>query len=64
MTLYAADNGTFEDPEEEQEDEIEEKESDGGELVIQKREKKKKNPVDVVKKAISHEAYRMLKVVD
>jgi hypothetical protein len=58
------DNGTFEDPEEEQEDEVEEKEGDDGEVVIQKKEKKKKDPLGVVKKAISHEAYSMLKVVD
>ena len=57
------DNGTFEDPEEEDE-EVEEKEGDDGEVVIQKKEKKKKDPLDVVKKAISQDAYRMLKVVD
>ena len=57
------DNGTFEDPEEDEE-EVDEKEGDDGEVVIQKKEKKKKDPLDVVKKAISHEAYRMLKVVD
>ena len=57
------DNGTFDDPEEDEE-EVEEKEGDDGEVVIQKKEKEKKDPLSVVKKAISHEAYRMLRVVD
>ena len=57
------DNGSFEDPEEEEE--IEEREGEDGEVVVvEKKEKKKRNPLDVVKKAISHDAYRMLKVVD
>ena len=57
------DNGSFDDPKEE-EQEVEEKEGDDGEVILQKKEKKKKDPLDTVKKAISHEAYRMLKVVD
>lgn len=57
------DNGRFEDPEEDEE-ELGQKEGEDGEIVIDRKEKKKKDPLAVVKKAISHEAYRMLKVVD
>ena len=57
------DNGGFED--EDDEEVVEEKEGEDGEVVVEKRkEKKKKDPLDVVKKAISHDAYRMLKVMD
>ncbi|KAK4497459.1 hypothetical protein PRZ48_011910 [Zasmidium cellare] len=57
-------NGQFGDPEEE--DVIMETETeDGDEIVIEKKpEKKKQDPLAIVKKAISHDAYRMLKVVD
>ena len=58
------DNGTCEDPEEEEDQEVEEKEGEDGEVLIEKKAKKKKDPLDTVKKAISHDAYRMLKVVD
>lgn len=60
------DNGTFEDAEDEEEEdqEVEEREGEDGEVVLEKKERRKKNPQDVVKKAISHDAYRMLKVVD
>ncbi|KAF2169611.1 hypothetical protein M409DRAFT_64689 [Zasmidium cellare ATCC 36951] len=55
-------NGQFEDPEEE--DVIGQTE-DGDEVVIEKKtEKKKQDPLAQVKRAISHDAYRMLKVVD
>ena len=57
------DNGSFEEPEEDEE-EVKEKEGEEGEVIIQKKEKKKKDPLDTVKKAISHTAYRMLKVMD
>lgn len=57
------DKGSFEDPEKEEEVEDSEVEGDDGEVVVRKR-KQKKNPLDAVKKAISHDAYRMLKVVD
>ncbi|KAK3708110.1 hypothetical protein LTR37_011614, partial [Vermiconidia calcicola] len=50
------DNGSFED--EEEEEVIKEKEGDNGEVVVEKKtEKKKKDPLDVVRKAISHDAY-------
>jgi len=55
------DNGSFEDPE--AEEVVEEKEGDDDEVVVEKR-KKKEDPLAAVKKAISHEAYRMLKVMD
>lgn len=55
--------GSFEEPEEEQEIVEEEEEGEGGEVIL-KKQKKKQDPLAVVKKAISHEAYRMLKVVD
>lgn len=56
------DKGSFEDPEEE---EVVEDEGEGedGAVVVEKRGKTQ-TPLDAVKKAISHEAYRMLKVVD
>lgn len=55
-------NGQFDDPEEE---EIVTEKEDGDEVVIEKEKKKqKRDPLTQVKKAISHDAYRMLKVVD
>ena len=56
------DGGGFDDPEEEEEV-VEAKDEEGEEVVVEKR-KKKADPLDAVKKAIGHEAYRMLKVVD
>jgi hypothetical protein len=66
------DNGQFEDPEKEEEveeEEIEEKKDsvDGAEedgIVEVKKKKAKMTPLDFVRKAISHKAYEMLKVVD
>ena len=59
-------NGSFDEPEEEEE-EIKESEvddeADEGTVSVEKV-KKKQDPLAVVRKAISHEAYRMLKVVD
>lgn len=55
------DGGGFEGPEEEEE--VKAEEGADGEVVVSK-EKKKQDPLAVVKKAISHDAYRMLKVVD
>ncbi|KAI7265056.1 hypothetical protein KC343_g2794 [Hortaea werneckii] len=53
------DNGQFEDPE----DEVTEMENEDGEVVVAKV-KAKQDPIATVRKAISHPAYRMLKVVD
>ena len=66
------DNGSFGDTDSEEEEDsddgevVVEKGADGNDvaMVVEKKAKKKKDPLDVVKKAISHEAYRMLKVVD
>ena len=51
------DNGSFEDTEDE-------KEGDDGEVIVEKNEKKKQDPLATVRKAIGHEAYRMLKNFD
>lgn len=68
MLKVFLDNGSFEQPEEEGEEEVVEKEGESGEVVVEKvakeTKKKKQDPLAVVKKAIGHEAYRMLKVVD
>ncbi|RMZ06190.1 hypothetical protein D0862_04718 [Hortaea werneckii] len=53
------DNGQFEDPE----DEVTEVENEDGEVVVAKV-KGRQDPIATVRKAISHPAYRMLKVVD
>ncbi|GAB1730816.1 hypothetical protein NU195Hw_g1749t1 [Hortaea werneckii] len=53
------DNGQFEDPE----DEVTEVENEDGEVVVAKV-RAKQDPIATVRKAISHPAYRMLKVVD
>ncbi|KAK4611916.1 hypothetical protein CLAFUW4_12817 [Fulvia fulva] len=56
------DGGGFEDPE--KEDVIEQVEGEDGEEVVVQVKKQKQDPLDTVKKAVSHEAYRMLKVMD
>lgn len=57
------DNGTFEDPE--AEETVEEMETEDGDVIVQKKsEKAKTDSLDVVKRAVSHEAYRMLMVLD
>ncbi|KAK5173193.1 uncharacterized protein LTR77_003315 [Saxophila tyrrhenica] len=48
---------------EEEEEEVVEKVGEDGEVVVEK-EKKKQNSMAVVRKAVGHEAYRMLRVVD
>lgn len=53
------DNGQFEDPE----DEVTETENEDGEVVVA-TVKARQDPIATVRKAISHPAYRMLKVVD
>ncbi|KAK3671455.1 hypothetical protein LTR78_008733 [Recurvomyces mirabilis] len=58
------DNGQFKDAEDEEVIEDEEGE-DGDEVVVGKTVKKaRQDPLAMVRKAISHEAYRMLKVMD
>ncbi|TKA75535.1 hypothetical protein B0A55_03523 [Friedmanniomyces simplex] len=54
------DNGQFEEPEEE----VTEQDGEEGDEVVVQKVKAKQDPLAVVRKAISHDAYRMLKVVD
>ncbi|KAK0805527.1 hypothetical protein LTR91_019148 [Friedmanniomyces endolithicus] len=53
-------NGQFVKPEEE----VTEQDGEDGDEVIVKKVKPKEDPLTVVKRAIGHDAYRMLKVVD
>ena len=57
------DNGAFKDPEAEEEIVEEIKQGDDGEEIVVTK-KQKMDPMSTVRKAISHEAYSMLKVVD
>lgn len=57
------DNGNVGDPGDEEMEMVEE-EGEDGEVVVKKQEKSKQDPLATVRKAISHDAYRMLKVVD
>jgi hypothetical protein len=54
--------GSFEDPEGEEEEVVDEVDEDGD--VVVGKAKKKRDTLEVVRKAIGHEAYRMLRVVD
>lgn len=61
-------SSSFEEPKKEDEEEeavmVEnEVKGEGGETVLDKK-RERENPLDAVRKAIGHEAYRMLKVVD
>lgn len=62
MLKVFLDSGSFED--EDAEEEIVEKVGDDGEVVVEKTKRQKLDPMSVVKKAIGHPAYRMLRVVD
>lgn len=62
MLKVFLDGGGFEDPEAEVE-EIEEMDSDG-EVTVKVTKKQKMDPLSTVLKAISHDAYKSLKVVD
>ncbi|KAK1059157.1 hypothetical protein LTR74_012845 [Friedmanniomyces endolithicus] len=53
-------NGQFSEPEEQ----VTEQDGEDGDEVVVEKVKPKEDPLTVVKRAISHEAYRMLKVVD
>ncbi|KAL8404626.1 hypothetical protein RB594_009471 [Gaeumannomyces avenae] len=72
MLKVFLDGGGFEGPEESEEEEEEEEEEpvvvtkDGEdvETLEQPAKKRKKDPLQVVKRAVSHKAYAMLKVVD
>uniref|UniRef100_A0A8H7K758 DUF7788 domain-containing protein n=1 Tax=Bionectria ochroleuca TaxID=29856 RepID=A0A8H7K758_BIOOC len=56
--------GGFEDEEEEEEEQVVVVTKDEGGEVTAETAKRKKNPISMVKKAVSHEAYKMLRVVD
>lgn len=62
MLKVFLDSGSFED--EDAEEEIVEKVGDGGEVVLEKQKRQKLDPISVVKRAIGHPAYKMLRVVD
>ncbi|KAL1853204.1 hypothetical protein Daus18300_011852 [Diaporthe australafricana] len=62
MLKVFLDNGSFED--EDAEEEIVEKIGDDGEVVVEKTKRHKMDPMSVVKRAIGHPAYKMLRVVD
>ncbi|KAI8689671.1 hypothetical protein NCS56_00230800 [Fusarium sp. Ph1] len=65
MLKVFLDGGGFEEPEEEDEDEVVvDKDEDGNVTEKPIKKKAKMDPLKVVKKAISHKAYDMLKVVD
>ncbi|KAH7275048.1 hypothetical protein B0J15DRAFT_507005 [Fusarium solani] len=66
MLKVFLDGGGFEEPEEEDEDEevVVDKDEDGNVTEKPTKKKAKMDPLKVVKKAISHKAYDMLKVVD
>lgn len=65
MLKVFLDGGGFEDPEDEDEDLMEVvKGEDGEEVDVQENKRRRKDPFDTVRKAISHQAYSMLKVVD
>lgn len=62
MLKVFLDRGSFED--EDAEEEIVEEVGDHGEVVVEKRKRQKMDPMSVVKRAIGHPAYKMLRVVD
>lgn len=62
MLKVFLDSGSFED--EEAEEEIVEKVGDDGEVIVEKQKRQKLDPISVVKKAIGHPAYNMLRVAD
>ncbi|KAJ4326984.1 hypothetical protein N0V84_002597 [Fusarium piperis] len=66
MLKVFLDGGGFEEPEEKDEDEevLVDKDEDGNVTEKPTKKKAKMDPLSVVKKAISHKAYDMLKVVD
>jgi len=66
MLKVFLDGGGFEEPEEDDEEEevVVDKDEDGNATEKPTKKKAKMDPLKVVKKAISHKAYDMLKVVD
>ncbi|TPX17770.1 uncharacterized protein E0L32_002871 [Thyridium curvatum] len=66
MLKVFLDNGSFEDAEEDEDEAVVVEEGEDGdeEAVVQVRKKARLDPVSIMKKAIGHKAYAMLKVVD
>lgn len=62
MLKVFLDGGSFDD--EDAEEEIVEKIGDDGEVIVEKKKRQKLDPISVVKRAIGHPAYNMLRVVD
>lgn len=62
MLKVFLDSGSFDD--EDAEEEIVEKIGDNGEVIVEKKKRQKLDPISVVKRAIGHPAYNMLRVVD
>lgn len=62
MLKVFLDSGSFED--EDAEEEIVETVGDDGEVVVEKKKRQKLDPISVLKRAIGHTAYKMLRVVD
>lgn len=66
MLKVFLDNGQFDGDAEEEEEKVETKNGDGGDeaMVVVEKKKRKVDSITLMRKAISHEAYQMLKVVD
>lgn len=69
MLKVFLEHGSFEEPEEDEEviETVESEDpagSNNGEIVIEKRKKLKIDPLSTVRRAISHEAYSMLEILD
>lgn len=62
MLKVFLDSGSFED--EDAEEEIVETVGDDGEVIVEKKKRQKLDPISVLKRAIGHTAYKMLRVVD
>lgn len=62
MLKVFLDSGSFED--EDAEEEIVETVGDNGEVIVEKKKRQKLDPISVLKRAIGHPAYKMLRVVD
>lgn len=63
MLKVFLDGGGFEDPEDEDEDVMDVVQGEDGEVDVQEHKRRRNDPFDTVRKAVSHQAYSMLKVV-
>lgn len=62
MLKVFLDSGSFDD--EDAEEEIVERVGDDGEVIVEKQKRQKLDPISLLKRAIGHPAYNMLRVVD